>query len=112
MLKASYFVTQVWILKASQRMALPSIRRLFPSEANLIIKAIIVVPELLVVGDVSDAAVERLDSSINQSHIWELQRKQETVKLILSICTWQAMCVVGMNFRNCFPMIKGKPASD
>jgi len=78
----------------------------------LIIEAIVVVPELLAVDDVSDAAVERFDSRVNHSHIWELQRKQETVKLILNICTWQAMCVLGMNFRNCFPIIKRKPASD
>lgn len=42
---------------------------LFSSEADLIIKAIVVIPKLLAVGDISNAAVERLDSWMNQSPI-------------------------------------------
>jgi hypothetical protein len=78
----------------------------------LIVPAIVVIPEIMAVNDVSDAAVERFNPRVSQIPIWELQRKQETVKLVLNISTWKGMCILCINVRKCFLIIKREYASD
>jgi hypothetical protein len=86
--------------------------RLLPFEADLIIKTMVIVPVFLAVNYVFDAALECFDPRLNKNLIWELQRKQEMVNLIWRVRACQAICVLGVNFRNCIPMIKREPANN
>ena len=88
------------------------LKRFLPSEAHLIVQAIIVIPVFLAVNHISDVAVERFDTRAHQIPIWDFQRKQETVKLILNIRTLQGICVLCIDLRNCFPTVKCKHARD